>query len=89
MPSFLTIREAAELLRCSESSIQRMRSSGKLAFQRLGSNGVRFRREHVEALLSPANVPPAQRSYTHTRITEDASELPPGLLRQHRKAAFA
>jgi excisionase family DNA binding protein len=87
MPSFLTIKEAAELLRCSESSIQRMRASGKLAFQRLGSNGVRFRREHVEALLSPATIAPAQRSYVHTRISDDAAELPPAYLRPLRRAA--
>jgi excisionase family DNA binding protein len=88
MPSFLTIREAAELLRCSESTIQRMRASGRLAFQKLGGNGIRFRREHVEAMLSPATVELAK-SWQATRWTSDAQELPPALLRPVRKSAFA
>jgi excisionase family DNA binding protein len=86
-PDFLTTSEAASLLRCSEKSIQRARASGKLPFQKLGSNGVRFRREHVEALLSPATVPPPQRSFIHTRITDDAAELPPAYLRPLRRSA--
>jgi excisionase family DNA binding protein len=88
MPSFLTIREAAELLRCSESSIQRMRSSGRLPFMKLGDNSVRFRREAVEAMLKDAT-PVAPKSWAHTRITPDASELPFGIRRPFRRAEFA
>jgi excisionase family DNA binding protein len=80
MPSYLTQREAADLLRVSERQISRYRASGRLAFLKLGGN-IRFHRAHVEALLSPATVPPAQRSYVHTRISDDAQELPPRLPR--------
>jgi excisionase family DNA binding protein len=91
MPSFLTIKEAAELLRCSESSISRMRSSGKLPFQKLGSNGVRFRKEHVEAMLSaPAQPAAPAKSWTSTKWTsEDAKELPASILRAPSRRAEA
>jgi excisionase family DNA binding protein len=87
MPSFLTIREASELLRCSESTIQRMRASGKLAFQRLGSNGVRFRLEHVLALMEPQPTAAPAKSWTATRWTPDAQELPPSILRAPSRRA--
>jgi excisionase family DNA binding protein len=90
MPAFLTIKEAAELLRCSESSIQRMRASGRLPFQKLGSNGVRFRKEHVEAMLSaPAQPASPARSWQATKWTSDAAELPPSILRRPSRRAEA
>jgi excisionase family DNA binding protein len=86
MPAYLTQREAADLLRVSERQISRYRASGKLAYLKLGGN-IRFHRAHVEALLSPANVAPAQRSYVHTRISDDAAELPSRLLRPTGRSA--
>jgi putative molybdopterin biosynthesis protein len=86
MPSYLTQREAADLLRVSERQISRDRASGRLPFLKLGGN-VRFRREHVEAMLSPATVQPtAPKSWTVTRQSADSAELPPGLLRPARRA---
>jgi len=87
----LTQREAASLLRVSERQISRYRATGALPFQKIDSKGVRIRREHVEAMLKPGTpsataAPP--KSWQHTRITEDAAELPAALLRQHRKADF-
>jgi excisionase family DNA binding protein len=83
MPSYLTTAEAATLLRCSEKTIGRMRASGKLPFMKLGGS-VRFRSEHVEAMLQPA-APPAK-SWIATRQS-DSDELPPGLMRSIRRAA--
>jgi excisionase family DNA binding protein len=80
-PAFLTIREAADLLRVSESTIQRYRASGKLAFQKLGVNGVRFRRELVLALLEPGAAEEPAKSWTR-----DAQELPRVFLRPIRRA---
>jgi excisionase family DNA binding protein len=52
-PSILTTKEAAELLRCTERSIQRWHRSGRLPSLKLGTNYTRFRREDVLAMLSP------------------------------------
>jgi excisionase family DNA binding protein len=85
MPSYLTQREAADLLRVSERQISRYRASGRLAFLKL-DGGIRFHREHVEAMLAPP-APPAK-SFVHTRWTDDSQELPAHLLRPIRKSAF-
>jgi excisionase family DNA binding protein len=45
--------EAAELLRCTERSIQRWHRSGKLPSFKLGANFTRFRRADVLAMLEP------------------------------------
>jgi excisionase family DNA binding protein len=90
MPHLMTQREVAELLRCSERQVSRYRASGRLPFQKL-DNGVRIRREHAEAMLSaPVKVEPAK-SWQATRhdMSEDASELPPGLLRPARRSEFS
>jgi excisionase family DNA binding protein len=82
MPDYLTPREAADLLRVSERTISRYRVRGELPFQKLGSNGVRFRREHVERLLSPGDArPQPAKSWQATRVTPDAKELPESILR--------
>ena len=75
MPHLMTQREVAELLRCSERQVSRYRASGRLPFQKL-DNGVRIRREHAEALLSTPTPSTPQRSWTATRWTDDAAELP-------------
>jgi excisionase family DNA binding protein len=52
-PSILTTKESAELLRCTERSIQRWHRSGTLPSFKLGGNYTRFRREDVLAMLEP------------------------------------
>jgi excisionase family DNA binding protein len=86
-PDFLTTREAAELLRVTERTILNFRKAGKLPYQKLGSN-VRFRRENVIALMGPATVT-APKSWTATRWTGDAFELPASITRPVRKSEFA
>jgi excisionase family DNA binding protein len=53
-PSILTTREAADLLRVSERSIERWRAQGRLPTMNLSRKWVRFRRTDVLALLSPS-----------------------------------
>jgi excisionase family DNA binding protein len=88
-PEFLTTSEVMSLLHWSESSVQRARASGRLPFLKLGSNGVRFRKEHVLALMEPATIQPAQKSWQHTRhdMSEDAAELPSFVRRSTGRAA--
>ena len=52
-PSILTTREAADLLRVSERSIERWRAQGKLPTMNLSNKWVRFRRADVLAMLEP------------------------------------
>jgi excisionase family DNA binding protein len=56
-PSILTTREAADLLRVSERSIERWRAQGKLPTMNLSGKWVRFRRADVLALLAPGARP--------------------------------
>jgi excisionase family DNA binding protein len=88
MPDFITSKEAAEFLRVSEKTIARFRARGELPFQKVGS-GVRYRLEHVKALLHPGESRQAPvKSWTQTRhVTEDAAELPASILRPARRAA--
>ena len=51
-PSILTTREAADLLRVSERSIERWRAQGRLPTMNLSGKWVQFRRADVLALLS-------------------------------------
>jgi excisionase family DNA binding protein len=51
--SILTTREAADLLRVSERSIERWRAQGKLPTMNLSKKWVRFRRADVLAMLEP------------------------------------
>lgn len=77
--TYLTIKEAAEYLRVTERSIMRFRASGRLPALKL-SGFTRFKREDVAKLLEPAapiKGPAAGKSWQHTRVTDDASELPP------------
>lgn len=48
---FLTTRETAALIRCSEVSVWRLRKSGRLAFHRILGK-VLVRRSDLEAFLS-------------------------------------
>lgn len=90
-PEFLSTREAADLLRVTERSILNFRQRGRLPFMKMESGAVRFRREHVLALMEPQPTVTPAKSWQATRhdMSEDAAELPPGLLRRHRKAEFA
>jgi excisionase family DNA binding protein len=53
---FLTMREAADLLRCTERNIARHKANGRLPWMQLGSF-IRFERKDVLALLKPAEKP--------------------------------
>jgi excisionase family DNA binding protein len=89
---WLTGREAAELLKLTVRSIENHRAAGRLPFMKTATGSVRYRRQHVEALLKPGTPSPVApgKSWTATRWTSnDASELPPGLPRPVRKSAFA
>jgi excisionase family DNA binding protein len=88
-PEFLSTREAADLLRVTERSILNFRKKGRLPFAKMESGAVRFRREHVLALMQDQPAPTAQKSWTPTRWTEDASELPASITRPIRKSEFA
>jgi excisionase family DNA binding protein len=60
MPTLLTIREVAELLGMSESSVRRAWYDGNFPKPiRLGRRGLRWRRDDVESFL--ANKPGVQR----------------------------
>jgi excisionase family DNA binding protein len=83
MPSLMTKAEAAEALRCSIRQIDRLRQNGSLPYQKFGSH-IRFLKSNVESLLKPA---PAK-SWIPVRMTADANELPPSILRPIRKAEF-
>ena len=89
-PEFLSTREAADLLRVTERSILNFRKRGCLPFMKLDSGAVRFRRDHLLALMEDQPTAAPQKSWTHTRISNDSSELPPSILRApSRKAEFS
>jgi excisionase family DNA binding protein len=87
-PEFLTTDEAAALISVTPRTIQRLKYDGKLAFMKMGSR-IRFRRSNVLALLKPGFPTAPVKSWTPTRFSRDADELPAGLLRPVRKSAFA
>jgi excisionase family DNA binding protein len=87
---WLTGKEAASLLKLTVRSIENHRAAGRLPFMKTDTGSVRYRRQHVEALLKPGAPSPvaAGKSWTSTRWTSnDASELPRGLLRPTGRAA--
>jgi excisionase family DNA binding protein len=88
MPEFLTEAEAAELARCSAKTLSRRRASGELPFMKFGG-GIRYRREHILALLRDGAPAPAGagKSWTPSRWTEDAQELPAGFTRAPSRRA--
>jgi excisionase family DNA binding protein len=49
---FLTVKEAAELLRVEPRTLQYWEKSGRIQALRISGRGVRFRREDVLALIS-------------------------------------
>jgi excisionase family DNA binding protein len=85
---FLSTREAADLLRVTERSILNFRKRGRLPFAKMESGAVRFRREHVLALMEDQPAPPAPKSWQATRQTDDDLGLPPmAMLRPARRVA--
>jgi excisionase family DNA binding protein len=89
---WLTGKEAAEVLKLTVRSIEKHRAAGSLPFWKSDTGSVRYRRHHVEALLKPGTPTAATapvKSWAHTRITPDASELPFGIRRPFRRAEFA
>jgi excisionase family DNA binding protein len=90
---WLTGKEAAAVLKLTVRTIEKIRAAGRLPYWKSDTGSVRYRRQHVEALLKPATVAPiavAGKSWQATRWTEDASELPPSILRApSRRADFS
>jgi excisionase family DNA binding protein len=84
---FLSTREAADLLRVTERSILNFRKSGRLAFMKMDSGAVRFRRENALALMEPQPAV-AGKSWTATRQSDEDLGLPPmSMLRPVRRAS--
>ena len=54
MEEWLTIKEAAEILRLSEHTVRDQVRDGKIPSTKLGHRTVRVRRVDIEALLPPA-----------------------------------
>jgi excisionase family DNA binding protein len=77
--ALMTTAEVADYLRRSTRHVQVLKATGKLPHVKQGY-GTRFRREDVEALLTPGTAPaqPAQRSWQPTRWSDDARALPQG-----------
>jgi excisionase family DNA binding protein len=90
---WLTGKEAAEVLKLTVRSIEKHRAAGRLPFWKSATGSVRYRRQHVEALLKPATPTAAAapvKSWTATRWTSnDASELPSSLTRAPSRKAEA
>jgi excisionase family DNA binding protein len=79
---FLSTREAADLLRVTERSILNFRQRGRLPFMKMDSGAVRFRREHVLALMEAQPTVAPAKSWQATRWTSDYSkELPASITR--------
>jgi excisionase family DNA binding protein len=87
-PEFLTTDEAAALISVTTRTIQRFKREGKLGFSKMGPR-IRFRRQHVLALLKPGFPTAPVKSWQATRITEDASELPLAFRRAPSRPAEA
>jgi excisionase family DNA binding protein len=90
MPDYLSRDDAAKYLRCSIRKIDRLKQSGRLSYMKCDGNTL-FRKEHLKSLIVDSRPSAPARSSQATRhdMSEDASELPPGLLRPVRKAEFA
>jgi excisionase family DNA binding protein len=91
---WLTGKEAAEVLKLTVRSIEKHRAAGRLPFWKSDTGSVRYRRQHVEALLKPGTPSAAAaplKSWTATRWgSDDARELPDSVTRApSRKAEFA
>jgi hypothetical protein len=78
MPDLVSQVEAAAILGVSESKVARLRSTGRLAYLKLENGSIRLHRAHVQAMATRP---------TPSRITSDAAELLPNLLRPFLLAA--
>ena len=87
---WLTGKEAAAVLKLTVRTIEKIRTAGRLPYWKSDTGSVRYRRQHVEALLKPAavaTVTVAGKSWTAVRITPDASELPEQIRREPSRRA--
>ena len=81
---FIDTAAAAELLGVSESTIRTYRRQGRLPFSKDEAGRVSFRKSNVVALRKPHASAPTK------RLSRDARELPPFVLREpSRRADFA
>jgi hypothetical protein len=84
MPDMISVSEAAAILGISERQVGRHRASGKLPFIKNDDGNIRINRRHIE-LLAPRAAP--RKPAAPAMISDDARELPPGLLRSTRRSA--
>jgi excisionase family DNA binding protein len=87
---WLTGKEAAEVLKLTVRSIEKHRAAGRLPFWKSDTGSMRYRRQHVEALLKPGTPSAAaapQKSWAATRWTSDAQELPDSIKRAPSRRA--
>jgi excisionase family DNA binding protein len=90
MLDYLSRDDVATYLRCSVRKIDRLKACGRLPYLKLDGNTL-FRREHVEALISPVmsgNATPVKQ-WTPTRQMRDSDELPTSLTRAPTRRAEA
>ncbi len=52
MPILLTVPEVADIFRVSKKTVFYWRETGKLRATKTPGRGIRFKREHIEALLN-------------------------------------
>lgn len=52
-PRWITIRAAADYLSCTDKTIRRLISAGKLEAFRLGDRAIRLDRNQIDAMLRP------------------------------------
>ena len=68
---FVTVKEAAELLKLSPVTIKRWLKEGKLPYYHVGSRAVRIRKADLDAIITPNAT-----TYTPRRLTDaDVREL--------------
>jgi excisionase family DNA binding protein len=70
---YLTVTEAASLLRVASSTIRRWIRQGDLPAYRIGKRRVALRREDLNALITPAR---SVSEIPHYKIYTDLSEVP-------------
>jgi excisionase family DNA binding protein len=52
-PEYMTRKQAAAMLSCSDQTISKMHKAGRLPFYYLGRHAVRIKADDVNAMLSP------------------------------------
>lgn len=72
---FLTIAEAADLVKVHRSTIQRLIARGGLPSYRIGERGVRIKRADLEATMLPTAISEDPRTLVHAMTEEERRRL--------------